>query len=103
MGVNVTSPAPRYAAQDHIHLPAEKQAVFVSSVASVVEEDERSDLRSSPVQEQDPSLPFHHDDDVDVAKMRRAQSHDHLNMEDKIPHLFAIDTKEYERYQRAYC
>ena len=69
----------------------------------VAELDEKSELRSSPVQEQHPSLPFGRDVDANVAEMHNAGPYDDLNMSEEISHLVAIDTKEYERYKRAYC
>lgn len=95
MGAKMTSPAPRYT--------AEKQSAFRSNVASVVEEHEKADFRSSPVQEQNQSLPFHRDEDVEFVQMGGAHLNNKLNMETEIPHLYAVNTKEYERYKRGHC
>ena len=102
-GINLISPLPQYTARDYVGSTAEKQGMFPPSVARADTLAEKSELRSSPVQEQHPPLPCGGEVDVNATGMRTATPYDDLNVSEEIPHLVAIDTKEYERYKRAYC
>ncbi|KAJ3505990.1 hypothetical protein NMY22_g17391 [Coprinellus aureogranulatus] len=89
IGVSIVSPTPGYTAQDYGNVSAEKQRMRALDVTSMDDMNEKVELDGHA--------------DANVAEMHGDRPYADLNMELAIPHLVAIDTKEYERYKRCYC